>query len=89
MFGLTAECKSQKWGFKKVKVQPKGSKCNWMGTKISHMLAPIIRLKLTRDAAFAYYFVPGLKQTTNFDPGVKIYNFTKVIILEPLRTKVC
>ena len=45
----------QKWGFKKVKVQLEGYK------KISHMLVPIIRLKLTRDAAFAYYFVPGFK----------------------------
>ena len=74
-----------KMGFKKVKVQPSGSKCNGRG-----MLVPITRPKLTldEDAAFAYYFVPGLKQTTNFDPGVKIYNFTKVI-LEPLRPKVC
>ena len=46
--------------------------------KISHILVPIIRLKLTRDedAAFAYYFVPGF--TTKlpiFDPGVKILKF--------------
>ena len=55
-----------------VKVQLEGYK------KISHILVPIIRLKLTRDedAAFAYYFVPGF--TTKlpiFDPGVKILKF--------------
>ena len=33
MFGGTAECKSPKMGFKKVKVQPRVSKCNWRGTK--------------------------------------------------------
>ena len=56
-FGGTTECKSPKMGFKKVKVQPSGSKCNGRG-----MLVPITRLKLTldEDAAFADYFVPGV-----------------------------
>ena len=67
MFGRIAECKKRhppKWVFKKVKVQPRGSKCNGGGgQKISHMLVHIIRLKVTRekDAAFPYYFVPGFK----------------------------
>ena len=68
----------QKWVFKKVKVQPRVSKCNRRGTKILHILVPIIRLKLTRDedAAFAYYFVPGFTiKLPIFDPGVKILKF--------------
>ena len=58
---------------KKVKVQLRGPKCNWRVQK-THMLVPIIRLKLTRDedAAFAYLFVQGFKtKLPIFDPGVK------------------
>ena len=41
----------QKWVFKKVKVQPRVSKCNWRGTKISHILVPII-IKTKTDAGW-------------------------------------
>ena len=80
MFGGTAECtcKSQKMGFKKVKVQPRGQSATGGVQKTSHMLVPIIRLKLIRDedAAFAYYFLPGFQtKRPIFDPGVKILKF--------------
>ena len=81
----------QKWVFKRVKVQPRGSKCNWRGTKISHMLVHTIRLKVTReeDAAFAYYFVSGFKtKLPIFDPTVKILKLYQVI-WEPPRPQVC
>ena len=47
MFGGTAECKSPKMGFKKVKVQLGGQSATEGVQKTSHMLVPTIRLKLT------------------------------------------
>ena len=60
-----------KWVFKKSKCNPEGQSAIGGLQNISHMLVPIIRLKLTRaeDAAF----VPGFKtKLPIFDPGVKI-----------------
>ena len=91
MFGGTAECKSPKWVLKRSKCNPGGQSATGGVQKTSHMLVPIIRLKLTRDedAVFAYYFVKGFKQNYKFLTQVsKFKKFTKVI-WEPPRPQVC